>query len=133
MKTDPKPGVPGPASEGPVLLQALNLTMRTVERRTRLYRNLVVAVSVTGIASMTAAALYRRWIIVVGILALPGFVALFLVIDRRLVLGWRRQLLAMRDERGLNLSELERTLSGFRHLPQATLQSMVALVKSPEP
>ncbi len=37
-----------------VLLEAINLTFRTMERRTRLYRNLVICVSLTLLGSFGA-------------------------------------------------------------------------------
>ena len=75
--------IPDPFStEKPVLLEAINLTFRTLERRLRLYRNLVIAVSLTGLGSVIVAGILRCWVVLVGELALPVYFAGFLLFDR---------------------------------------------------
>ena len=46
------PNATSPSAEKPVLLEAINLTMDTVERRKRLYRVLVIVFSLTAIAAV---------------------------------------------------------------------------------
>jgi hypothetical protein len=48
-----------PKVEKPVLLEAINFTFRTIEQRARQYRNLLVAVSLTGAGSYPADGLRR--------------------------------------------------------------------------
>jgi hypothetical protein len=126
----PNPSVTSASAEKPVLLEAINFTFRTVERRLRLYRNLAVAVSLTGLGSVIVAVILRRWVVLVGELALPMYFAGFLFLDRRIVMAWHRGVLQMRDERELSVAQLTQTLTGFRHLPQATLRSMLAVLTS---
>src|ERR1035441_7877967 len=115
------PVKPKPPVEQPVLLEAINLTFRTMERRARLYRNLVVAVSLTMIASVVVGIILRRWVVLLGMLALPIYVRGYLSLDNRLVMGWRRDVLRMQDTRGLNVAQLTQTLAGLKNLPQEAL------------
>jgi hypothetical protein len=112
--------------EKPVLLEAVNFTFRTIEQRTWHYRNLVVAVSLTGLGSIIVAVVLRRWVVLAGELALPLYFAGFLSLDRRILKTWRRGVFKMRDERGLSIAQLTQTLRGLRQMPQATLHSMLA-------
>ena len=77
----------------PVLLEAINLTLRTIERRAWMYRNLVIAVSLTMIAPVLVAVLLRRWMALLGVLALPIHVRGYLFLDSRIPIGWRRDVL----------------------------------------
>jgi len=124
------PGATAAAAEKPVLLEAINLTFRTMERRSRHYRNLVIAVSLTAMASVILAVIFRRWVVLSTGFALPLYVGGFLFLDHRLVTTWRRRVLHMRDKRGLSLAQLAQILSGLRHLPQASLRSMLAALAS---
>lgn len=116
------------STEGPVLLEAINFTLRTLQSRTHMYRNLVVAVSLTGLASIAFALFLRRWSVLLGLLALPLYVTAFLYFDRKAVEAWRYRVVQMQSERGLNISQLCEILSGFRHLPQMTIASMLTLL-----
>lgn len=116
--------------EKPVLLEAINFTFRTVEQRTRHYRNLVIAVSLTGLGSIIIAVILRKWIVLAGELALPLYFAGFLFLDRRILMAWRRDIFKMRDEHGLSITQLKQTLTSLRHLPQETLRSMLAMLNS---
>lgn len=129
----PDPVATRATEEKPVLLEAINLTLRTIERRAWQYRNLVIAVSLTTFVPVILAVLLRRWVVLVGWLALPFYVSGFVLLDQQVVKTWRRGVLQMRAERGLSVTQLEQTLMGFRHLPQATLRSMLAVLTSEEP
>jgi hypothetical protein len=129
----PNPSATSASAEKPVLLEAINFTFRTLEWRLRMYRNLVTAVSLTGLGSVIVAVILRRWVVLVGELALPLYFAGFLFLDRRIVMAWRRGVFQMRDERGLNIAQLTKALSGFPHLPQATVRSLLAVLTSEKP
>jgi hypothetical protein len=127
------PVAPKPSVEQPVLLAAINLTLRTMERRLRWYRNLVVCFSLTFLISLILALVFRKWLVLTGWLALPLFVACFLYLDARTLRAWRDRVLEMRDQRGLDVAQLEQTLKALRHIPEATLRSLFAMVRSDKP
>ena len=126
------PVAPKPPVETPILLKAVNLTFRTMERRARLYRNLVIAVSLTTMASVALAVILQRWAALLGVLALPAYVCGYVSLDNRIVRAWRDQVLAMRDESALNVTQLEQILTAQRYIPDATLHSMFAMLDSKE-
>jgi len=125
-KPDSRSVTPRPAVGPGVLLEAVNLTLRTMERRTRYYRNLVIGVSLTILGSLTLALAFHAWRILVGWLGAPLGVTGFLYLDVQQLRGWRDQVLAMRDERGLNVAKLQLTLRALRYIPERTLRSMFA-------
>ena len=120
-------------AKAPVLLEAINLTLRAMEQRTRCYRNLVVGVSLTLLGSLTLALVFRKWILLGGWLAPPLLVGCFLYLDARTVRAWRDRILEMRDQRGLDVAALEQTLTVLRHIPEATLRSMFTILNSEKP
>jgi hypothetical protein len=126
------PVAPKPPVETPMVLKAINLTFRTMERRARLYRNLVIAVSLTTMASVALAIILRRWAALLGVLALPAYVCGYVSLDNRIVRAWCDRVLAMRDEGGLNVAQLEQILTALRRIPDATLHSMFAMLGSTE-
>ena len=127
------PSTAGSTGEKPVLLEAINLTFRTMERRTRLYRNLVVCVSLTLLGSLVLAVVFRKLIFLLGFLAPPLYVGCFVYVDGRTLRAWRDRVLTMRTERSLEVEQLKKLLSDLRHIPAATLQSMFATLKPEEP
>jgi hypothetical protein len=127
------PGAAGSTGEKPVLLEAINLTFRTMERRTWLFRNLVVCVSLTLLGSLVLAVIFRKWIFLLGLLAPPFYAGCFVVIDGRTLRTWRDRVLAMRNERSLEVEQLKKLLSDLRHIPAATLQSMFATLNIEAP
>lgn len=116
--------------ELPVLLESLNVTLRTMERRLRLYRNLVICVSLAMFGSLIIALVFRKWMVLSGWLVIPLFVGGFFYLDSRAVRTWRDRVLAMRDERGLDVAQLERTLTAMRYIPDSTRRSMFAMLSS---
>jgi hypothetical protein len=126
-------GAAGSAAEKPVLLEAINLTFRTMERRTRLYRNLVVCVSLTLLGSLVLAVAFRKWFFLFGLLAPPFYVGGFVYVDGRTLRAWRDRVMAMRNERSLEVEQLKKLLSDLHHIPAATLHSMFATLNLETP
>jgi hypothetical protein len=65
-------GEPKQPTEKPVLADAIDMTLRTIEDRTKLYRNLIVAVSLVSMVSIVLAALFREWLLLAGHLKAGG-------------------------------------------------------------
>jgi hypothetical protein len=112
-------------SETPVLLEAINLTLRAFEDRARLYRNVVVAVSLVSVASLlTALVWWRAWPLAGLILAVP-IAGVFLFLDDCRVLRWQGEILRLCQTRGLDTTQFVDTISQFKHLPRNSLQGML--------
>jgi hypothetical protein len=123
----------GATGETPVLLEAIHLTVETIRRRARVYRNLAVGFSLTAIAIGAAAIILRRWVVLTGLAVLPLAVVGFLLLDGWIVRRWRDQVFLMRDRRGLKIAQLQETMAAFGHLPAGTLRSMLAMLGSEHP
>jgi hypothetical protein len=121
------------AAEGPVLRVAVHETLRAIEGRGRLYRNLVVALVITALGSVAAAAVLGSWLPLAGLLAIVPETGAYLAADVHAVIVWRRSLLEMQRTRGLDVAELGRTLLLQRHLPQPTVAGMLADLSGPDP
>jgi hypothetical protein len=114
----------------PVLLDAIDITVRAIERRAKLYRNLVVAVSTVLTLSVCFTALIRQWWPFAGVVFLVPLTGSFLFFDSRVVRRWRGGIVEMIKLRGLDRAIFLKTISGFRHLPLGTLKAMVVIIPS---
>jgi hypothetical protein len=112
-------------AQTPVLFDAIELTIRTFEARSRLYRNLVVAVSLVSVTSIAAALILWHWLPLLGFVSLVPLVRLYLHWDARTVLRWRTTILEMLHARELDRDLLRTTLMKFKHLPQRSLGAML--------
>ena len=115
----------------PVLLRAINATLRALEDRGRFYRNLIVAVVLDSGASVLLAVVFLRWTPLFGFFLLIPLVGGFLILDSRRVRRWRSEILQMCRAEALDVSLFQKTISGFRHLPTRTLLSMLATLEQP--
>jgi hypothetical protein len=123
----PKPKKPEPEASGqtPALLDAVNLTSRVLEGRMRLYRNLVVAVSLVSLLSMLSALLcWHPWPLA-GLILLPALTGGFLVLDSRRVSQWHDEIMRMCQTRALDLPAFVDLVSRLTHLPSHSVQGML--------
>jgi hypothetical protein len=116
------------ADPGAVILDAINLTLKTIEGRARLYRKIVVCVSVTFVAALILAAGLRSWQPLVGLILLVPVSGAFLAIDSRKVRSWQTSMLQMWRVRGLDLGEFERLIAKLGHVPVHTVRGMLMVL-----
>src|SRR5258705_9410853 len=65
-------GSPDKAREKPALVEAIDFTLRTIETRARLYRNVLVAVALVSVGSVLASLIgWRVWPLAGLILIVP--------------------------------------------------------------
>ena len=121
-------GKPNQPTARPVLLDAIDTTVRTIEDRARLYRNLVVAVSVVSVLSILLTVLFRQWLALIGLVLLVPLTGGYLFLDSRLVRRWRAGIGEMTRLRSLDVFTFLKTISGFRHLPANTLKAMLVTI-----
>ena len=80
MQQKMRAGKPNQPANRPVLPDAIDITVRTIEGRARLYRNLVVAVSAVSVLSILLAVLFRQWLALTGlVLLVPSVSVSFLI------------------------------------------------------
>src|SRR6266404_2164882 len=104
---------------------ALNLTTRTIDRRARRYRNVVVLVSIVGIVALVWAGMAWSGAPLSGLLMLFPICGGFLVLDTFLVDRWRDEILRMWIEEGLDLGAFASTIGSIKILPANTLGAML--------
>jgi hypothetical protein len=119
---------PNHPTKRPVLLDAVDLTVRTIEDRSRLYRNLVVAVGVVSVFSILMAVLFRQWIALSGVVLLVPLTGGYLFLDSRLVRRWRGGIVQMARLRSLDVVTFLKTISSFRYLPPNALNAMLSTI-----
>jgi len=115
-----------------VLLDAVNFTSRVLEKRFRLYRNLVVAVSLVSLVSLVTSIVWWRPWPLAGLILLIPFTGGFLFLDSRRISRWRNEIVRMCETRTLELAVFVDTISRFRHFPPRTLQGMLASLPTKE-
>lgn len=115
------------ASQNEVLAvkTAIELTLHTIEQRARLYRKLVVAVSVLLVCSVMTSMIVRSWWPLSGLLLIVAATAAYLALDARLVRGWIRRVFRLRDTEGLNLESLSGAMLSYPFIPPVTLRAML--------
>jgi hypothetical protein len=113
-------------TEKPVLVDAIGTTLRTIEDRARLYRNLVLAVSMVSLVSIVTPVFSRQWLAFSGLIIIVPLTGGFLFLDSHLVLQWRAGILQMACLRGLDLALFLKTISAFRQIPPNSLKAMLA-------
>jgi hypothetical protein len=104
---------------------AIDDTVRLLEQRARVYRDLVVAVSLVGL-TMFGWALLSLSLRPLGLLALLALLCLgFVWHDRRLLNGWRARLLADWTAGAIDFAALRGALLANPTLPKNTLAAML--------
>jgi hypothetical protein len=114
--------------EQPIVLQAIELTSRTLERRNKLYRALVVTVSLLAILSILSATFFRQWIFLSGLIFLVPLIGGFSYFDSRSVRRWRREIFRMRNDRNLDLNFFLKTTASLRRIFPPTAQAMFSTI-----
>jgi hypothetical protein len=132
MQQKMPPGKSHQATSRPVLLDAIDSTVRTMENRATLYRNLVVAVSAVSVLSIFFMVFFHHWIALAGLVLPVPMTGAFLFLDSRLVRRWRAGIVEMARFRDLDEENFVKTISAFRHLPPNALKAMLLTLSSEE-
>ena len=133
MQKKSPPNEPKQETDKPVLLDAFNTTLRAIEGRARLYRNLVVTVSLVSVLSILFAVFFRQWLALAGLMILVPLTGAYLLLDSRLLRLWRAGIVEMVRLRDLDVTTFAKIIAGFRHVPPNSLRVMIStLPASPE-
>ena len=111
----------------------VRLTIDTLERRAIVYRRIALATLAAMLLAPVGSAVLRAWWPLVGVLAPVPATVLFLVIDRAIVRGWSRGVLALAHQHVLPMSVVADALRQLKFLPQATLEGMLDELLRMEP
>lgn len=109
---------------------AIDLTTRTIERRARYFRNLIVAVVVAGLVSIAWALIARSPAPLAGLALLVPLSGIFFFADNRVLDAWRAGLLDAWVARELDFSAFSAAIRANPALPKATTEGMLATLPS---
>jgi hypothetical protein len=104
---------------------AIDLTIQTIGKRARYYRNLIVVVVVTGLCSFVWAVANRSLTPLLGILLLVPACSLYFFFDARLLNHWRTRLFESWVKKEIDFRGLRDAITGVSMLPKNTLESML--------
>lgn len=116
------------STEKPVILEALDLTFRTIEKRIKRYRRLLISVVVVTAISSLLAIFYREWLFTIGWILLVPLIGRFSYVDSRTVRRWRREIFQMRDARNLDLDFFLRTIGELHRISPPMLKGMLSTI-----
>jgi len=104
---------------------AIQATLTAIQNRARLYRNLVVSVTVVVIGSVILAVIFRSVIPLLGLLLLVPLAGTYFVLDTRCTRLWSKHILGMWVEGELNLTAFSGAISAHQYVPRGTLEGML--------
>ena len=125
---DPR-DLPTQTSDRPMesaFVRAIKATLRAMELRARLYRNLVVSVVTVALASLLSSALLWSWVPLLGMSLLVPLSGGFLLLDSRRLRRWRAEVINLWRFADLDLGVFEKSIRLDRRLPAHTLEGMLA-------
>jgi hypothetical protein len=105
---------------------AIQATLTTIRNRARLYRNLVVCVSVVVIGSAVVAAIFRSVIPLIAFSMLVPLVGLYFVLDNRSTRLWGKHLLELWSEGKVDLGAFSAAMGAYPFVPRGTLEGMLS-------
>jgi hypothetical protein len=105
---------------------AIDRTSRTVETRSRRFRNLVVVYVVVTVSALASAAVWWSFAPFAGLIMLVPACGFFALQDRKLLDDWRSNLLAKWAMRDLDFQALRDAVVAIPTLPKETLNGMLA-------
>jgi hypothetical protein len=120
----------GQSTEKTVIVEALDLTFRTIEKRVKRYRYLVISVVCVIAISPMLALFYRQWLFTAGWILLVPLIGGFSYFDSRAVRLWRRQILQMNRVRDLDIDLFLKTAAELKRISPPTLQRMLSTINT---
>lgn len=112
---------------------AFDLTVQTIERRARFYRNLIAVIIAVSLCSAGGALAAWTPEAMTGLLLIYPVCCFYFFLDERLLNDWRSQLCANWAKKELDFWAFRDAMLAMPNFPKATLQSMVeTLPASPD-
>lgn len=109
-----------------MLLRMVNTTLHTLEVRGRLFQYLILTFVLVGGGSLLLALVLRQWLLLTGVVVLIPATGIYLILDGRQVLKWRRAILLLGVSHTADYSKFRETIVKFNHLPTQSLRTMLA-------
>jgi uncharacterized membrane protein len=108
----------------------IDLTIETITKRARYYRNLVVAVVIAGLGSFVAAIIAKSWFPLTVLLLFFPVCGIYFFFDGRQLQVWRSSIFSQWVKGEAELCYFHDAVSAVPTLPKFTLQSMLETLPS---
>lgn len=109
-----------------VVSEAIGGMLHALERRAKLYRNLIVSITALLTLSILLAIALGSWTPLLGFLFVIPLVAIFLLLDNREVRHWQECTINLWCFHRLNLKEFESRIVSYRHIPEQFRNQMLS-------
>jgi hypothetical protein len=119
-KTSAKPPEP--------LRKAIELTIRTVNRRSLSFRNTIIAVVVISLTALSVSLAFRSPRLLAVLFFLPLPVNLFVLSDAMIIKIWSKKVIGYWTSGKFDLVLFSQTISTVKALPQTTVAGMLELL-----
>jgi hypothetical protein len=108
---------------------AIQATLTAIQNRARLYRNLVIGVSLVVLACAILALVFHSAIPLLGVSLLVPVVGAYFVLDSRQTRQWSSRILQRWSEGKLNLAAFSVAMTAHPYAPRGTLEGMLSLLR----
>lgn len=115
-----------PPSEALAVQTGIDLTLRTVEQRVRLYRCVMIAFLILLVGSVGLSLVVRLWWPLTGLILTVPATASYLALDGRAVRRWASQIQDLRNSHGLSLQVFSGMILAHPLIPKGTAKGMLA-------
>jgi hypothetical protein len=115
-----------PPSEALAVQTGIDLTLRTVEQRVRLYRWVMIAFLILLVGSVGLSLVVRLWWPLTGLILTVPAMASYLALDGRAVRRWASQIQDLRNSHGLSLQVFSGMILAHPLIPKGTAKGMLA-------
>jgi len=109
---------------------AIDQTTQTIDRRSKHFRNLIVAVTFVGLGSTLWAGIAWSWLPLTGIFLLVPFCGLYLFIDGKLLDHWRQELFSVWEKGEIDFQALHDAVISISTLPKDSVLGMLDTLPS---
>jgi hypothetical protein len=115
-----------PQGEVSPVKEGIDLTLRTIEGRACLYRNLLVVVSALLVGSAVGGVVLRSWWPLVGVMLVAPATGTYFALDTRQVHWWTVQILGLWRAKRMSLAAFSSNVLAFPSIPKETVRAMIA-------
>jgi len=105
--------------------EALEITLRAIEERAKLYRKTALAIFLTLSVSAVLAVVLRSWVPMGAVILCVPITGAFFVFDGRRTQRWRERVLQLLAVENVKLDMFLKAISAYPAVPRNTLQAML--------
>ena len=117
-----------PRDNAEAVKKGIDLTLRTIDQRVRLYRCLMVAIIGLLVGSVSAGFVLRSWWAIGGFIITAPATGAYLALDALVVRRWAADIEGLLNDRGMNLQLFSKVMLAHPLFPKATIQGLLSRI-----